>query len=145
MKKIILIIMSIVVIVVSIIAIKYNSYMIEKKGVIEENAQYEQYANKEIYGIDLASLINKTIDENEKNEIKKDENGIFIPNEQNSIEIEIYMLDNEKTYKIEKIYDMGTEQFVQYYGNIQFKCSNVEYHEDTGKIKYMLFEQLPTS
>ena len=145
MKKIILIIISIVIIIVCIIAIKYNSYMIEKNIVTEENAQYEQYIKNEIYGIDLATLINKTIDENEKNEIEKDEKGFFIPNEKNSIQIEIYMQDNETTYKIETIHNMGTEQFVQYYGNIQFKCSKVEYHKNTGKIKYMLFEQLPIS
>ena len=145
MKKIILIIISIVIIIVCIIAIKYNSYMIEKNIVTEENAQYEQYIKNEIYGIDLATLKNKTIDENEKNEIEKDEKGFFIPNEKNYIQIEIYMQDNETTYKIETIHNMGTEQFVQYYGNIQFKCSKVEYHKNTGKIKYMLFEQVQTS
>jgi hypothetical protein len=145
MKKIILIIMSIVIIIVAIIAIKYNSYMLEKNTVLKGNVEYEKYTDSEIYGIDLATLINKTIDANEKNEIEKDKNGIFIPNNKNSIQIEIYMQDNETTYKIETIHNMGTEQFVQYYGNIQFKCSKVEYHKSTGKIKYMLFEQLPTS
>ena len=145
MKKIILIIISIVIIIVAIIAIKYNSYMVEKNALLKENAEYEKYTDNEIYGIDLATLINKTIDANEKNEIEKDENGIFIPNDKNSIQIEIYMQDNETTYKIETIHNMGTEQFVQDYAKIQFQCSKVEYHKSTGKIKYMLFEQLPTS
>ena len=145
MKKIILTIVSIVIIIVCIITIKYNSYMTEKNILIKENSQYEQYIENEIYGIDLATLINKTIDENEKNEIEKDENGFFISNEKNSIQIEIYMQDNETTYKIETINKMGTEQFVQYYGNIQFKCSKVEYHKNTGKIKYILFEQIQSS
>lgn len=142
MKKIVLTIISIVIIIVCIIAIKYNSYLTEKNILIKENSQYEQYIESEIYGIDLATLINKTIDENEKNEIEKDENGFFISNEKNSIQIEIYMQDNETTYKIETISKMGTEQFIQYYGNIQFKCSKVEYHKNTGKIKCMLFEQI---
>ena len=55
------------------------------------------------------------------------------------------MQDNETTYKMETIHNVGTEQFVQYYGNIKFKCSKIEYHKNTGKIKYMLFEQLQTS
>ena len=145
MKKEILILLLIVIIVISMIAIKYHSDMIQKKDILEYNAQFEHYTDKEIYGIDLATLINKAIDKNENNEIGKDENGIYISNEEDSIQIEIYMLDNETTYKIEKIHDMGTEQFVQYYGNIQFKCSKVEYHKSTGKIKYLLFEQLPIS
>lgn len=145
MKKTILIILSIVIIVVSIIGIKYYSYMVERSNLAKENAEYEKYINQEIYGIDLATLINKTVDKNEKNEVEKDDNGTYIQNEENSIEIEIYMADNETTYKMETFYNAGTEQFVQYYGNIKFKCSKIEYHKNTGKIKYMLFEQLQTS
>ncbi len=145
MKKIILIILAVIIIVVSIIGIKYYSYIVEQNGVNKENAEYEKYKDQEIYGIDLATLINRTVDKNEKNDIEKNENGIFIQNEEDSIEIEIYMQDNETTYKMENIHNVGTEQFVQYYGNIKFKCSNIEYHKKTGKIKYMLFEQLQTS
>lgn len=145
MKKIILILLAIVIIIVSIIGIKYYSYMTERSILIKENAEFEQFKDKEIYGIDLATLINKTIDKNERSKIAKDENGNFISNNQNSIQIEIYIVDNEKTYKMESFYNVGIEKFIQYYGNIKFKCSKIEYHENTGKIKYMLFEQLQTS
>lgn len=145
MKKIILFLLVVVIIIVSIIGIKYYSYMVEHNNVMKENAEYEEYKDKEVYGINIATLINKTIDKNERNEIEKDDNGIYIQNGENSIEIEIYMADNETTYKMETFYKAGTEQFVQYYGNIKFKCSKIEYHENTGKIKYMLFEQLQTS
>ena len=145
MKKIILILLAVVIIIVSVIGIKYYSYMVERNNVMEENAEYEEYKNKEVYGINIATLINRAIDKNERNEIEKDDNGIYIQNEENSIEIEIYMADNETTYKMETFYNAGTEQFVQYYGNIKFKCSKIEYHKNTGKIKYMLFEQLQTS
>ena len=43
---------------------------------------------------------------------------------------------------MEQIYKQGTEQFVQFFINEKFKCSKVEYHKKTGKIKYMLFEQI---
>ena len=76
-----------------------------------------------MYGIELATIINKTMDKNIKNEVTKDENGIFIQNNDNSINLEIYMKDNETTYKMETIYNGGTEQFVQYYRDIKFKCS----------------------
>lgn len=145
MKKIILFLISIVIIIVSIIGIKYYSYMVEQKNVIKENAEYEKYKDKEIYGIDIATLINKTVDKNEKNDITKDDDGKYIQNSENSIEIEIYMADNETTYKMEAFYNAGTEQFIQYYGNIKFKCSKIEYHEKTGRIKYILFEQVQTS
>ena len=94
------------------------------------------------YGIDLASVINKAVDKNTKNGIAKDEKGFFIQNDENSIEIEIYIKDNETTYKMESFYNSGTDQFLVYYGNIQFKCSKIEYHEKTGRVSYLLFEQL---
>lgn len=144
MKKV-LIILAIVIIVVAIVMFNYSSYKSEYNLIMSENAQYEQYMDKELNGLDIATVINKTVDKNTKNKIEQDENGVFIPNDSNSIEVEIYMTDNETTYKMETIYNGGTEQFVQYYGNIKFKCSKIEYHESTGKVKYILFEQLQTS
>ena len=90
-------------------------------------------------------MMNKAIDKNTKNKIEKDDQGNFIQNDKNSVEIEIYMTDNETTYKMETIYNAGTEQFAQYYGNIKFKCSKIEYHKKTGRIKYILFEQQENS
>ena len=144
MKKI-FIFLAIVIIVVAIIGVRYYSYKVDYNTTLKENAEYEQYKDKEIYGLDLASMINKTVDKNLKNKIEKSEDGNFIQNDENSIEIEIYILDNEKTYKMETFYNKGTEQFLQYYVNIKFKCSKIEYHKNTGKIKYLLFEQISDS
>ena len=140
MKKIIIFFI-IVIILICFIAMKYYNYKINYNNVINLNSEYEQYLNKEIEGIELASLINKTIDKNRKNNIEQNENSEFIQNDSNSIEIEIYIKDNETTYKMEKIYKGGTEKFVQYYGDIKFECTKKEYHNKTKQIKYMLFEQ----
>ena len=145
MKKTLLILIAIGIVIVCIIGIKYYSYMMEYNNVIKENEEYEKYKDQEVYGIDLATLINKAVDKNEKNNIPKDDKNLYIQNDENSIEIEIYIEDNETTYKMEVFYNSGTEQFIQYYGDIKFKCSKIEYHEKTGKIKYILFEQLQTS
>ena len=145
MKKTIISLFTIIIIVVTIISVNYYSYEIKYRNITKENEEFEQYKDKEIYGIDLATLINKVIDQNEKNKIEKNDKQIYIPNEENSIQIEIYMQDNETTYKMETIYNMGTEEFVLYYGNIKFKCSKIEYHKSTGRIKYLLFEQKATS
>ena len=93
----------------------------------------------------MTSIINKAINNNEKNGVEKDEQGYYISNDENSINIDILIIDNDTTYKMETFYNAGIEQFVQYYGDIKFKCSNIEYHENTGRVRYMLFEQLPTS
>ena len=111
-------------------------------GFLAENEEFEIYLNKEIYGIDIASIINKAVDKNIKNGVEKDENNFFIQNDENSIEIEIYLTEGEKTYKMEQIYNQGTEQFVQFFLDAKFKSSKVEYNEKNGRIKYILFEQI---
>ena len=141
MKKLI-IFFAIILVIVFVVLLNYSSYKIEHAATLQENFIYEQYTNKEIYGVDVATIINKSVDSNTRNKIAKTENNMFITNDENSVEVEIYIKDNETTYKMETIYNKGTEQFVIYYGNIKFKCSKVEYHKKTDKIKYMLFEQI---
>ena len=141
MKKI-LIFLIFVVVILSILLINYNSYALQKSKISAENEEFEVYLNKDIFGIDIASVINKAIDKNTKNGIKKDENNLFIQNNENSIEIEVYLTEGEQIYKMEQIYKQGTEQFVQFFIDAKFKTSKVEYHEKTGLIKYILFEQI---
>lgn len=136
---------TIIIIVVTIISVNYYSYEIEYRNITKENEEFEQYRDKEIYGIELGTIINKAIDQNIKNNIEKDDKNFFIPNNENSIEIEIYITDSEQTYKMETFYKSGIEKFIQYYGDISFKCSKIEYHEKTKRIKYLLFEQIHTS
>lgn len=140
MKKL-FIFLVIVMIIVAVIGFKYMSYKNEYNAIQKENKEFEEYKDKEVYGLEVGTIINKAVDKNTKNKIEKDNNQNFIQNDKNSIEIEIYITDNETMYKMETIYNAGTEQFVQYYGNIKFKCSKIEYHKKTGRIKYMVFEQ----
>ena len=146
MKKMFILLM-IVLIIVTVVGFKYISYKNEYKLIQNENSEFEEYKDKEIYGLMVGTIINKAIDKNTKNKIEQDSKGNFIQNDENSIQIELHMVENEKSYELqmEQIYNAGTEQFVQYYGNIKFKCSKIEYHKKTGRIKYMLFEQQETS
>lgn len=141
MKKLLIFFVA-VLIIIAIISYNYISYNINYENIISENSYFEQYKDIEINGLEVATIINKAIDRNTKNKIEKNDKGIFIPNNENSLEVEIYMLDNETTYKMETIYNGGTEQFVQYYGDIKFKCSKIEYHEKNGRIKYLFLEQI---
>ena len=141
MKKIIIILL-VFIIVLCILLYNFNSIALDKQKISEENAEFELYLNKEIYGIDIASIINKAVDKNIKNEIQKDDKDFFIQNDENSIEIEVYLTEGDDVYKMEQIYKQGTEQFVQFFIDAKFKSSKVEYHEKTGRIKYILFEQI---
>lgn len=132
-------------IIISIIAgisYLYLNYKANYHAVKRENAPFESYNNQEINGTELTTIINKAVDNNKKNKIEKDKKGKYIENDNNSIKIEIQILDNEKTYDMETLYNGGMDKFVQFYGQIKFKCTKVEYHKTTNRIRYLLFEQV---
>lgn len=142
MKKLSIFFLIIIVIVVGI-SYLYLNYKANYNEAKKENMQFESYYNQEMYGAELATIINKAIDNNLTNEVEKDNKGKYISNDKNSINIDIKMLDDNGTiYNMEKIYNGGTSKFVQYYNQIKFKCTKIEYHTLTNKIKYMLFEQI---
>lgn len=107
-----------------------------------ENQEYEQYLGKIVYGTDVATVINKAVDQNEKNKIQKDEKGYYIENNTNSIKIDIKMITIKKTFYMEQFYNNDITQFVENFNLVDFKCSEIQYHEQTGKVKKIVFEQL---
>ena len=129
--------------VISIILIsniyKQNNKKIEIKRY---NSWFESYLNKEIYGTDIATIINKAVEENKKNNIQKDEKGLYIENNTNSIKIELNMITVKKTYQMETIYNKDISDFVKHFNIILFKCIDIQYHENTGKVSKIIFEQI---
>ena len=140
MKKI-AIFFFIIIAIVSTIAYLYLNYNANIKEAQRENLEFERYEEKEINGLDMTTIINKAVNKNEKNQIPKDNKGKYIDNGNNSINIDIQFLDNDTTYNMETFYNNGMQNFVYYYGEIMFKCSEIQYHNNTKKIKYMKFEQ----
>lgn len=142
MKKLLLILLILFTIIIfSIYGLITNSQK-QNNSLKKYNKEYEQYLNKTINGTELATLINKVTNINEKNNIQKDKKDFYIENEDNSIKIEIKLIVTEKTYPMEEIYNKDTAEFVKYFSLEKFKCTNIEYHEKTGKIKKILFEQI---
>lgn len=141
MKKLAIFFLVIVIVIVGI-SYMYLHYKANYYTAQRENKQFESYDGQEVYGTELTTIINKAVDNNQNNEVQKDDKGKFIDNDNNSIQIDIKMLDNEKTYTMETLYNGGMDKFVQYYSEITFKCTKLEYHKTTNKVKYMLFEQI---
>ena len=141
MKKIAIFLL-IIIGIVSTISYLYlnsiNNQMIAQK----ENIKFEIYKDEEITGAEVTTLINKAINSNQQNEVEKDKKGRYVDNATNSINIDIKFIDDDVTYNIEKIYNNGMDKFLTYYRDIKFKCVDVQYHDKTQKIKYMLFEQI---
>ena len=140
MKKIAIFFIITILIVCAIFAM-YISYKSNYNMSKKSNLAFEKYLNEEVYGTDLATVINRAVDRNEKNEVTKNNKGIYQNNDENSINIEIKMLDDDSVYKMEKFYNDGIQNFINYYGNIKFKCTDIKYHSATNQVKYMLFEQ----
>lgn len=142
MKKIIICILSIFLIVICIVV--YGVYQKNENtaqiGV--DNKTYESYENKEVLGTDIISIINKATDSNEKNDIKIGEDGNYIDNGKNSIRIEIKFKELDKVITMERINNVGIEKFWNNYGALSFKCTKIEYHEKTHRVKYMYFEEV---
>ena len=139
MKKIIICILSIFLIIICIVV--YGVYQKNENtaqiGV--DNKTYESYENKEVLGTDIISIINKATDSNKKNDIKIGEDGNYIDNGKNSIRIEIKFLELDKVITMERINNVGIEKFWSNYGALSFKCTKIEYHEKTHRVKYMYF------
>ena len=121
----------------------------KKMEIQKENREYEKYAKQgqEVNYTDVATIINKAVNQNEKNSIPKNENQEYIENNTNSIKIEIKMLDIEEPFTMERIHQNGIDKFIQSFGGggvlmIKFKCTKIEYHQETGLIKKITFEEL---
>ena len=119
---------------INIIKIQNNSNSINK--------EFEDKCESTIVGSTLMTVINKAVNYNEKNNVEKDKKGSYIPNDSNSIKIEVKFLESDKIFVMEAISSLGSEEFVKNYNSRTFKCTKKEYHELTGQIKYMYFEEV---
>lgn len=142
MKKYVLSIITIVLIIVAIIAYKVYDYKVNQNNMANNNKTYNSFYEKEVLGTDVATLINKAIDSNNKNSVEKSDEGVYINNNNNSINIDIKFKDLDKPISMERIDELDSIKFVQNFGGFSFKCTKIEYHEKTGNVKYMYFEQV---
>ncbi len=141
MKRYILIFV-IIIAILGIICYNYAQKKITSNEIKLKNSEYINLYNKEISETELATLINKVYDQNEKNNVEKDDKGIFKDNLTNSINIEIKFKQREDIYSFELIYQKDVTTFLRLYSKEYFKCTKMEYHEKTKLIKYLYFEQV---
>lgn len=144
-KSVIIIsIMLFIIIIICTIGISINSQKMSAQK--QANKEYEQYLERDMYGTDVVTLINKAIDSNKKNNIQIAEDGKYIKDNENSIIIELVMITDEedektKTYRMETIAKVGINEFITNFNTAKFKISKIEYHKETGKIKYIEISQ----
>lgn len=140
-KLLIALIILLIIIICSIYLLNINK-RVEGLNLKRYNQEYEQFLDKQINGTELATLINKAINQNEKNKIKKDKNNHYIENEENSIKIDVKITLTDKTYSMEEFFNNDTAEFVKYFSEENFKCISIEYHESTGMVGKLVFIQI---
>lgn len=145
MKKNVMIICLLLFII--IIICTFSIWTNNKKALLQKqsNKEYEQYMDKELYGADVATILNKAINSDNKNNVEQ-QNGKYIDNNTNSIIVELVMITNEEkekthTYRMETIEKVGISEFIKNFNTAKFKITKMEYHESTGKIKYIEISQ----
>ena len=146
MQKNLIILISILLIICAFVVYFVINYRNMQMQAQINNKEYNTYKEKTIVGTTLVSIINKTVDNNEKNNIEKDNSNVYIENEDNSIKIYIYFLGEdgkriETPYTMEQIYNKGSDSFIKLYGTSNFTCTNIDYHSKTGNVKSLTFEQ----
>lgn len=143
MKNKIIIILIIFIVILSISIYTVHSYRKNIYDYQETTRTYEAYYNKQILGTELISIINRTIDINQKNNIPKDSEGLYIENDNNSIKIYInFKYDDEyRIVEMEKISNNGTDNFRKIYSSANFKCTDISYHNKTKTVRALTFTE----
>lgn len=142
MKRKLLVILGIFIIILLFVVYLLYNY---RKDVIQMqnfNRQYEVYYEKTILGTDLATVLNKAMDYNQKNGIAKDSQDRYYLEDEKSILIDIKFSESEKTFRMEDILEQEIETFISFYGAASFKCTKIEYHEQNKQVKSLFFEQI---
>ena len=141
MKRNFFIILTILLIISAIVGCTVYNYRQTQANIAQYNKQYESWYNKPILGTDFISIINKTIDNNEKNDIQKDENNIYIEDNKKSVKIYVKFLESDNIFDMEAISNNGIENFIQNYATFSFKCTKIDYHKN-GNVKSLFFEEI---
>ena len=144
MKNKILILLAVFMIIIAIVTYGIYNYRKQYAEAQKINNTYKTYENIQILGSELISIINKTIDFNEKEGIEKNQDGLYIENDKNSIKIYIEFLYDEdeiRTIEMEKIENNGIDQFINVYSTASFKCTKITYHEKTNNVKALTFTE----
>ena len=141
MKKNLILILIIIIVATVFFILNYKEYEINQIDLNNFNLTYEEYNKENLNGLDVVSVMNQATSNNEKYEIKKDENGLYILDDEYSVEIYVTMSINNETYKMERLTSGEiNSNFIRLFGDVHFKCAKIAYHQKTGRIASMEFE-----
>ena len=149
MKRTVLYILIAVFLIVLVLYVNISNAIEKQRKADNFNYQFEMYKDRDLSGTEIATIINKAIDNNERNNITKDEKGFYIDNNETSIKVELNMISYNKegevvynTYQMEAVNGLGITTFLSNYNTATFRCANIDYHQKTGQISKITLEQI---
>lgn len=144
MKKILIIIIVAVITVVAVFTGKYIELSKQKSEVKKINNEFLAYQKSIVKINRIVTLMNRAIDINNKNNIEKDENGIYEENNTNSIKVYLKVKSSDSKMEMERLMlndKAGVEKVEYAFSDLIFEMTNVEYHKKTGQVKSITFEE----
>ena len=113
-----------------------------EKQVLQFNKTFEDYKDKISLGSEVATLINKAIDNNEKNQINKNDKGIYQDDGKYSVQVFIRLEKDGDLFSMERINALKITEFVKNFSLQDFKCTGIEYHKETKRVSKIYFEAI---
>ena len=142
MKKTLIIILILFVAILAAVSITVVDLQQTGKQVKQFNQIFEEYKDKSLLGSEVASLINKAIDNNEKNQISKNDKGIYQEDGKYSVQILVKLEKEGEYFTMERINALKITEFVKNFSLQDFKCTGIEYHKETKRVSKVYFESI---
>jgi len=142
MKKTIIVLFCIFLAIIISIYTYYQSTQKSLENINRFNYQFEQYFDKEFYGAEVATIINKAIDNNEQYNVSKNENGKYIEDNKYCLKIMIKFKDVDKLFEMESIDKSGIEGFISNFNRSIFKIVDYKYNKETNRIGKIVIEEI---
>ncbi len=141
-KSSIIILMVALIAIISIVFANYVEYRNKKNEIKKFNDEFTIYENSEVQINTLITLMNRAIEENKKNNITQDEQNMFLENDENSIKVFLEIKSRGSMIPMEDLIlgeKAGIEKVSYAFSDMNFKITNIEYHQKTGQVKKIIF------
>lgn len=140
MKKTLIIIIILFITIIAVFSIYLMNFQKAEKQMKQFNSLYEQYLDKTALGSEVATVINRAIDNNEKYEIEKNDKGTYIEDDKYSLKVFIKLEEEGEYYSMERINAFKITEFVNNFSLEDFKCTKILYHDQTKRVSQIYFD-----
>ena len=126
-------------VVIALFATWYKTNLKNIAEIKKFNNNFEQFIGKQVTGVDLTTVMNMALENNNKYEIEKDEKGAYKDDGKYSIQVIVRPTKNGDSYLMEAFERVGMKEFTGNFGSAIFQSTDIKYHEN-GRISKITFE-----